>query len=186
MLVLFLTVGWAFTSCDTEYRDSGEHSGVYDSGTNANLTEILFFISPYVMDNGEKKYLVTDELQSVTIQINNKAELTNPSLPFNQDKLTDRETLDSYEVSRSEIKYPVIIDLTQTKGDPITAGDYADILNRYNQLLPGAYICRIVSFTIRTNEGIDKTIYTPTLATAILVEEGITSLFLGEFEVEIQ
>jgi hypothetical protein len=138
------------------------------------------------MDDGQKKYIVTDTLKNLFVTINDKLTKIADSYPLDIAHLNFKESRGEYTVTTELIHYPVVMGVTAIPENLETAGQYANLLNDYLNLQPGIYICRIVSFDLKTASGQLRTIYTPVLSFPVEVKENVTSANLGEFEVEIR
>jgi hypothetical protein len=159
---------------------------IYSESDKVLFSEIVFFIKPYVLDDGQKKYIVSDTLKNISLKINNKIEKKSDSYSLDIAHLPSKEIYGNYLVTEESIHYPVVVGITMLPETLTTAGQYADLLNNYLNLQPGIYICQIVSFDFKTASGELKTVYTPTLSFSLEVKENIISVDLGEFEVEIK
>jgi hypothetical protein len=131
-------------------------------------------------------YAVADRLENVRLTINEKLEKRSDSYPLDAVHVADREVCGEYWATEQVIHYPVVVGVSMVPESLTTAGEYADLLNDYLYLQPGAYVCRIVSFDIQTAGGERRTVYTPALSVPLEVEENKASVFLGDFEVEIK
>jgi hypothetical protein len=158
---------------------------IYSESNKTLFSEIVFFVRPYVVENGLKKYIVADTLKNISLKINNIIEKNANSYALDVDHLYSKEIAGDYLVTEQTIHYPVVVGVTMIPENLTTAGQYADLLNDYLNLQPGVYVCQIVSFDVQTASGTLRTIYTPTLSFPLEVKENIASVNLGEFEVEV-
>jgi len=174
-------------SCD-KALDSYYYSEptIYSQSNKVLFSEIIFFMKPYVMDNGQKKYIATEMLKNISLKINNKIEKGADSYLLDITHIGSKEIYGNYFVTNQSIHYPVVMNVTMIPDQLITAGQYADLLNDYLNLQPGVYVCQIVSFDIATISGKWETVYTPWLSFPMEVKENIISANLGEFEIEIR
>jgi hypothetical protein len=176
-----------FHSCSD---DAGSYSynepTIYSESDKVSFSEVIFFVKPYVLDGGQKKYVVSDTLKNISLKINNIIERKSDSYSLDIDHLYSKETLGDYLVTAQTIHYPVVMGVTMIPAQLTTAGEYADLLNNYLTLQPGIYVCQIVSFDVKTASGEWRTIYTPTISFPLEVKENMQSADLGEFEVEIK
>jgi hypothetical protein len=159
---------------------------IYSENDKYLFSEVVFFMKPYIYEDNRKKYIVTDTLKNITLTINNKIEKKSDSYSLDIDHLSSKETGTDYVLTEQSIQYPVVVGVTMIPETLTTAGQYADLLNDYMNLQPGIYICRIVSFDIKTISGELKTVYTPTLSFPLEVQENKVSAHLGEFEIEVK
>ncbi|MDR2085914.1 MAG: hypothetical protein LBP72_01945 [Dysgonamonadaceae bacterium] len=186
-LAAILFYGGLFFSCNEENNPYPYNEPTIYSESNRHLfSEVVFFIKPYIREADRKKFIVTDTLKNISLTINNKIKKKSDSYPLDIDRLSAKEAYADYLVTDQPIHYPVSMEVTMMPQSLTTAGQYADLLNDYLNLQPGIYICRIVSFDIKTISGELKTIYTPMLSFPLEVEENKVSAHLGEFEVEVK
>jgi hypothetical protein len=182
-----LFCGLLFFSCNEEAGSySYNEPTIYSNSSQHLLSEVVFFIKPYIWEEGRKKYIVMDTLKNISLVINNKIKKESDSYSLDTEHLSSKETYRDYLVTDQSIHYPVVMDVTMKPQILTTAGQYADLLNDYMNLQPGIYVCRIVSFDIKTVSGELRTVYTPTLSFPLEVEENKASIHLGEFEVEVK
>ncbi|GHS96412.1 hypothetical protein FACS189421_01470 [Bacteroidia bacterium] len=176
-----------FYSCsDDSDSYSYNEPTIYSNNNKILFSEVVFFMKPYVMDAGQKKYIVTDKLSNLSLKIGTKIVSVSDSYVLDVAHVNPKKMLGEYNVTEQPIHYPVVMGVTMIPDSLTTAGEYADLLNDYLNLQPGIYVCRIISFDIQTISGELKTIYTPTLSFPLEVKENIVSVNLGEFEVEIK
>ena len=185
-LSCFLT-GILLFSCEDEYSDSYSYQEptIYSSSDDNRLTEIMFFIKPYMEENGQKKYILTDTLYNISVKINNRHSFLSQSFPLDTIYVGQKETVGRYRTTTENIHYPVIVNVQTSPENFDTAGQYADLLNNYFTLSPGNYVCEIKSFQVKERNGNPVTIYTPTLSFPLEVKDNVASTNLGEFEVLI-
>ncbi len=157
---------------------------IYSYSNQSVLREILFIIKPFVIINQTKKYLLTDTLYNIKVEINNKPWGTCNSIGLDTSIYTSN-SFDNLILTNDSVKFPVICKLTPTKTLLTTAGEYSDLLNNFFTLEPGFYFCSIRSFDIKTNTGETKT-YKANIVVPIEVTNNTKSLFLGEFEVLLE
>ncbi len=159
---------------------------IYSSSNESLFSEIIFFIKPYINQDGERKYIVSDSLYNVSIKINNSVRITSNSYQLDTLHLDDKETVGMYRTTTERIHYPVVMSVQLMPDSFTNAGEYSDLLNNYFTLSPGAYICQIESFDIKTTEGNFRKIHTPSLSVPLIVEANTVSANLGEIEVIIK
>jgi hypothetical protein len=190
VMLLFPTIlfCWLFLpSCSEEsnpyfYNDPT----IYSESNRIVFSEIIFFLKPYIFEAGQKKYIVSDTLKNISLKINNTIEKKSDSYSLDIAHLPSKEIHGDYIVTEQPVHYPVIMNIATIPEALITAGQYADLLNDYLNLQPGAYVCQIVSFDFKTASGELKTVYTPTLSFPLEVEENRASANLGDFEIEVK
>jgi hypothetical protein len=177
-----------FYSCNKDESDPYHYNDptIYSESNQILLSEIIFFMQPYITDSGQKKYIATDRLKNISLKINDRIEQVSDSYPLDTAHLNFMEIHGNYWVTSQLIHYPAVMNVTMIPDALTTAGQYADLLNNYMNLLPGIYVCRIVSFDIATVSGELETVYTPSLSFSLEVKDNMGSIYLGEFEVEIK
>ncbi len=178
-----------FLSCSGEdplMAYSYDEPTIYSSSDKVSFSNLLFFLKPCVLQNGEKRYIVTDSLYNISIKINKSLRKVSNSFPVDTMHLYGKETVGVYRATTEHVHYPVNINIQVKPEHFNTAGQYADLLNNYFTLVPGAYIVQIESFDIKTIEGNFQTIYTPSLSVPLIVESNSVSTNLGELEVIIK
>ena len=176
-----------FSSCDTSpgsyYYDEPT---IYSDSNKTLLSEVILFLKPYFTHQGEKVYIVSENIENIVLKINDKTWNTANSFTIDTLHLKHKKTIDGYRVSSEILCYPISINVVNFPETLETAGQYANILTDFIYLKPGAYICQIVSFDIKNSAGYIETIYTPTLSLPLEVKDSYASASLGEFEIEIK
>lgn len=178
-----------FVSCS---KDGNYSSYTYDdetiySGSNKILlTEVVGFLSPYIIDNGEKKYVAADNLKNIEFKIHNKNWFLDSTYTVDTVYINNKETLGEYVVSSQEIKYPMVLNVRKLPENMETAGDYSEMINNYYVLPTGTYVLQIVSLDLVLRSGSVQKVYTPTLYTSLEVKDGNATANIGNFEVLIQ
>lgn len=165
---------WSYNSSSTIYSDENTTS----------FREILLVLKPYVMEDGQKKYVVADEISNISLTINDKFWGTFNSYSINPSLYGNTSLSGNYMVSDSMVRYPVIAPYQITKDTLTTAGEYAKLLNNLMTLEPGFYFCRLSSFEVKDVNGETHSFET-NIMQAIEIKENTRSAFLGEFEVLI-
>ncbi len=158
---------------------------IYSTSNKVLLTEVILFLSPYIEDEGQKKFLVTDNLTNLAITVNKREWAPANSYKIDTLNLKQKETFGDYRVTPHKVNYPFAVNIRISSEGLSTAGDYSGLLNNYLNLQPGSYICYIESFDIKLTDGKVKTIFTPNLICPLEVKENYASANLGEFEVKI-
>ncbi|MDR3366090.1 MAG: hypothetical protein LBO71_03885 [Prevotellaceae bacterium] len=153
---------------------------IYSPSNKPVFSEIILFLQPYIMDGGTKKYVLTDTLRSIAVSINDKMQRIATSYGMDTLHVRNKSTVGSCRVTTDSIAYPVQVNVLMFPEKFSTAGEYANLLNSYFELSPGAYICRIQSFSVGS-----QTAYTPALSFPLEVAENRTSVSVGKFEVEV-
>ena len=176
-----------FSSCTSDpgsyYYDDPT---IYSESNKTLLSEVILFLKPYFVHEGEKVYVVSNSVENITLKINEKTWKSPNSFEVDTIHLKHKETISEYRITSENLCYPASINIVDYPKTLETAGQYADILTDHIYLKPGTYIFQLVSFDIKDASGNLKTIYTPTLFLALEVKENYASINLGEFEIEIK
>lgn len=183
--LLFLAL-LGFTSCEKDNTDAYSYnssSTIYSSENSTRFKELLLVLKPYVMINGQKKYVVTETVYNVKLTVNGKTWGSFDSYDVNT-SLYVNSSQGNYQVSDTAVRYAVIAPFQSIKDTLTTAGEYAQLLNNIFVLEPGFYFCKVESFEIRDLSGAVRKFDTPVLQ-AVEIKENSRSAFLGEFEVLI-
>jgi len=185
-LLILLLVG-IFTSCEKEdnspYTYSSE-STIYSDSETTMFKEILFIAKPYIVVNNQKKYIVAEYINNVSLKVNSAIWGTFQSLTVDTAQI-DKEPIGNYFVSNNEMKYSVIASQQSEKDTLTTAGEYSDLINNFLTLKPGDYICQIDFFDIKLQNAQIKRVY-PMITVPLVVKENVKSSFIGEFEIELK
>jgi hypothetical protein len=185
-LLILLFIG-ILISCKKEdnspYTYSSE-STIYSESATTTFKEILFIVKPYIVVNNQKKYLVAEYINNISIKVNNSIWGSFQSLAIDT-SIIDKESVNNYLVSNSLIKYSVIASQQSDKDTLTTAGEYSDLINNFLTLKPGDYICQIDYFDIKLKNSQTKRIY-PMITVPLVVKENVRSSFIGEFEIELK
>ncbi|MDR3235845.1 MAG: hypothetical protein LBT48_03860 [Prevotellaceae bacterium] len=185
---LFLFSNWLLLGCACllgACSDAGIDPAIYSPVNKTVFSEIILFLKPYVVNNNQKHYVVTDSLRNIVIKINNKTWTANHSYSIDTAYVNHKSTVGSYRVTTESLSYPLLLNVVTYPDKFNTAGEYADLLNNFFNLEPGIYICQIHSFDLSTAGGQAATINTPTLSFPLEVKADQRSANLGEFEIEI-
>jgi len=177
-----------FTSCgddDNWGRYSYNDPTIYSPSETTLFSEVILFISPYIEQDGQKKFLVAEKLEDLSMKLNNKQWKLSDSFILDTLYFAGKETVGEYRVTDQKVKYPFVVNVRITYDQPETAGQYSDLLNSYISLNPGTYVCQLTSFDVKSIAGNSNTIYTPTLSFPLEVKENQASANLGEFEIKV-
>ncbi|MDR1343292.1 MAG: hypothetical protein LBK18_08590 [Prevotellaceae bacterium] len=158
---------------------------LYSSSGKAEFSAVILFLKPYILDGGQKKYLVVDSLRNISVTINGRSLRPLGSYALDTAHVSGKEIVSGYCVATEPVVYPVQVELALYPDSFQTAGQYADLLNSYFTITPGAYIFRIHSFDVLSVAGQQNSIYTPTLSLPLEVGENCSSANMGEFEVQM-
>lgn len=159
-------------------------STIYSDENTTTFREILLVLKPYVLVDGQRKYVVADEISNISLTINDKFWGKFDSYSINATLYGNTSQSGHYMVSDSMVRYPVIAPYQLTKDTLTTAGEYAQLLNNLMTLQPGFYFCRLSSFEIKDVNGKTHSFET-NIMQAIEIKEKSRSAFLGEFDVLI-
>lgn len=160
-------------------------SSIYVDSDEVFMSELILFVKPYVMEGDTRKYILTESIYDLNIKINNFWEGHFESYSFDiRSNMEDRN--EHFYLSNEAIPYPFVIEIATVPDNLITAGDYSGLLNNYWNLQPGAYVCQIQSFRIKTIAGEEIKVNTPSLIVPLEVTKGVASVNLGTFDVEIK
>lgn len=183
--LLFLAL-LGFTSCEKDNADAYSYnssSTIYSSENSTRFRELLLVLKPYVLVDGQKKYIVTEAVYNVKLSVNGKAWGSFDSYNVNT-ALFINSSQGDYLVTDTAVRYAVIAPYQSLKDTLTTAGEYAQLLNNIFTLEPGFYFCKVESFEVRDLSGVNRKFETPVLQ-AVEIKENSRSAFLGEFEVLI-
>jgi hypothetical protein len=169
---------------NSPYTYSSE-STIYSDYETIAFKEVLFIAEPFIVVDGQKKYLVADCIYNISIKVNNAVWGTFQSLTVDTSHIENKESIDKYLVANNAIKYSVIAPQQSDKDTLTTAGEYADLINNFLTLKPGYYIFQIEYFDIKLSDSEIKRVY-PMITVPIEVKENVKSSFLGEYEIEIK
>lgn len=183
---LFFLALLGFASCEKDTTDAYSYnssSTIYSSENSTRFKELLLVLKPYVMVDGQKKYVVTETVCNVKLSVNGKAWGSFDSYNVNTSLYVNSSQGD-YLVSDTAVKYAVVAPYQSLKDTLTTAGEYAQLLNNIFVLEPGFYFCKVESFEVKNLSGVTHKFETPVLQ-AVEIKENSRSAFLGEFEVLI-
>ncbi|MBB4037051.1 hypothetical protein GGR21_002965 [Dysgonomonas hofstadii] len=183
-IFIILLLLWGVSCSDDDYAVyTYDDPTIYSSSNKVLLTEVILFLSPYIEDAGQKKYIVADNLSNLFLTVNKRGWQPAGSYQIDTLNLKQKETVGNYRVTVQKLLYPFAVNIRVSSEGISTAGEYSDLLNNYLNLQPGSYICNIESFDIKLADGRSKTVYTPNLICPLEVKENYASANLGEFEV---
>lgn len=180
--VVLLTLILTLSACSNDdfSRYYYDDETIYSPTEKIKLSEVILFLSPYVIDGGVKKYIVVDQLKNIQINIAEKTFTGEGSYKIDVDAISDKETISGYQTTKSKISYPTAVNIRKIDSNISTAGEYADLLSNINTLPAGTYICQIQSFYIG-----DHKVSLPAIFIPLVVDNSVASVNLGEFEIEI-
>lgn len=184
LLLLLLPLLMACNKDDNEAWNYNSSSTIYSDENTTAFREILLVLKPFVMVDGQKKYVVAEEISNVSLTINDKFWGSFDSYAINTSLYGNTSQTGNYLVSDSMVRYPVIAPYQSLKDTLTTAGEYAQLLNNLMTLEPGFYFCRLSSFEVKDLTGETHSFET-NIIQAIEIKENNRSAFLGEFEVLI-
>ena len=185
-ITLALIIIFTLVSCETTdftpYTYSYE-STIYSESNLIALKELIVILKPYLMVDNQKKYLVSDSITNVVININGVEWGKFTSLDIDT-SLYNKEYVSDFVVTKDIVKYPVIAHYEPHEDTFTTAGEYSVLLNNRFTLEPGIYVCEIKSFEIKLASGDQQIIKTP-IVEVIEIEENSRSTFVGEFDIQV-
>jgi hypothetical protein len=156
---------------------------IFSDYETSSFKDILFILKPFVMINGEKKYIVNDRIDSISIKVNDLEWGLFKSLSIDTSHI-QKEIINNHILSNMPIKYAVIAPQQPFKDTLTTAGEYSSLLNNFLVLQPGDYICQVEFFDIKLQSNQYQRVY-PMISVPLFVLENSKSSFIGEFEIEI-
>lgn len=162
------------------YSYSNE-STIYSDSKTTQFRELIVIIEPYLLIDGERKFIVTDTIKNVKIKISDKLWGIYNSFGIDTTIFINERLTNFYSTS-TVTKYSIIAPFKTSSETLTTAGEYSDLLNNYLTLEPGAYICQIESFDIKQIDGTLKKVK-PFIVVPVEVKENSKSALVGEFEV---
>jgi hypothetical protein len=175
--------------CTVDDTDSSPYA--YDTqasilyGSNqTTFKEILFYLKPYILVNGQKEYVATDTLLNIVVKVNTLTWSRKHSLPVDTSAY-DIAKAGHYFLSPTPVSFPVVATYQTDRTIMTQAGHYADLLLNHQTLTAGDYLLRVESFDIKLANGTTKKVATP-ISMPLKVEANMRSTYLGEFEVQIR
>jgi hypothetical protein len=179
--LLFITIalGFALSSCDKDYNVAERN--VFSEDGSIQLEEIFLLMNVKTSDS---TWLVTESIDSITLYVNSSYWAMVSSESVNVAGIPSQE-VGNMNVSNSKLEYLVLAEQDIEEPEYLTAGDFAQFLNSYYVLEPGEYACLIESFVVTYNDNTREKFY-PMQYTTFSVEEGSRSVFVGEFEINIE
>ena len=151
---------------------------------------MVFYISPYLRDGVTKRYIVTEKLDTLILKINDTERAPADSYELNVADMNGVTIVDGFRTTTQKLRYPFRINVEVSISGTATAGEYADLVRNKLNLTPGSYLCQISRFEFYKSEGASfaelHKVESPFLWTTLDVEEGRTSISIGEYEVNIR
>lgn len=173
-------------SKDDDYQGySYNENTIYSESNKTQFTEVIAFISPYILSNGEKKYVVVDNLKDITVSINDRSWTSEKSYGIETALVNNKVLENDFWVTSEKMVYPIVVNVRIQPEVFTTAGEYASLLNNYYTLSPGTYVCHIKSFNIASNSGVSKSVYMPNTYLPLEIKESQVSANIGQFEILI-
>jgi hypothetical protein len=179
LLFTIVVISLALSSCDKGY--SVAERNVFSEDGSVQLEEIFLLMNVKTSDS---TWLVTESIDSITLYVNSSYWAMVSSESVNVAGIPSHE-VGNMNVSESKLEYLVLAEQDLEEPEYLTAGDFAQFLNSYYVLQPGEYACLIESFVVTYNDNTREKIY-PLQYTTFNVEEGNRSVFVGEFEINIE
>lgn len=157
---------------------------IYSETNETKLENISFIVSFFRTDlETDTMYLVVDKLQEIDLDINNSDWALLNTNEFDNEGIEYSEYENQKFTSR-KISYLVVAGKTQNTPDTYTAGAFADYLNDFISLKPGHYVLEFASLKYQNLNNNTLTVK-PRIYKDFILEEGVASLYLGEFNVAL-
>lgn len=160
------------------------NSTINSPTSTAFVKNLLFIIKPYIRVNGQNKYIVSDSIVNIDIHINNKEWGTYKSSALDT-SIVSKSPISGYWLSSDTLKYSVVADNRFVMDSLKTAGAYANLMHNYLMLEAGDYIFELASFDVKLQNGRLKKIY-PGVTKLLQITDKMTSLFVGEYSIEVK
>ena len=191
---LWMFLFFIFLSCATPSASSGESSDYYDNDNSTNVItnassyssvkNLIFLMSLKYNDQTNDNYLVTDQIKSIRIKLNNKNLGVYDSVKYDISEI-EKTTKNNFYIRKEKYQYQVILKMVNTDltGDT-TAGDYAKIMN--GALSTGDYIFEIdnLEFSSTLDTTLTKKI-NPHYLKYFSIKESADNFFVGDLELMI-
>ena len=176
-IILSATV---WTGCDTGV--TGVEGAVIDNPDNPYKLRQLLFVIRLVDRNG--RYIVSDRIDSVRFKVNGDHWGVFTPDPLNTQGVAV-EVDGNYQVTDREIGYLVTAGYQLGAATFETAGEYSSYLNRRLRLEPGDYVAEIAEVHFRDISN-SSVIISPRIYIPFSIDEGKSSMFLGEFTIPVE
>ena len=163
---------------DDDY--SSENLNVISDSQDVPFKEIIFLVN---LKTNDSTYVVVKEIDSINIYVNTFSWAKLNSASIDTTKISKFIVNNRFE-SNNKISYLVVAKQALTQSNFNTAGDYAQYLNSLYELQPGEYACLIESFQITLNDSTTVKYY-PYSYKSFRVESNMRSVFIGEFDINI-
>lgn len=160
-----------------------QYGGIYSESAEGSFRNFIFILQPYLLENGEKRYVYNDSLSEVNLEINQQNWGAFSSLPLDS-AAHNLAVSQNYRLSGTPLSYAVIAPYALPEDTLLTAGDFQKALFAVHTLEPGDYIARISSVKLHRLDGSIQ-IVRPVITTWVEIKEGEVSAFIGEFEIKI-
>lgn len=178
--IFIFLIALYFIGCEGNDDYSSENMNVISESEDIPFKEIIFLIN---LKTNDSTYVVVQNIDSINIYVNTYPWATVNSSSIDTTKIEKFIVSNRFE-SNNKISYLVVAkqEIYQTNFN--TAGDFAQYLNSLYELQPGEYACLIQSFQITLN---DSSIveYYPYIYKSFRVEPNMRSVFIGEFDINI-
>lgn len=163
---------------DDDY--SSENLNVISDSQDVPFKEIIFLVN---LKTNDSTYVVVKEIDSINIYVNTFSWAKLNSASIDTTKISKFIVNNRFE-SNNKISYLVVAKQELIQSNFNTAGDYAQYLNSLYELQPGEYACLIESFQITLNDSTTVKYY-PYSYKSFRVESNMRSVFIGEFDINI-
>lgn len=179
LILIILSSLAILNGCGSDNIGPYGSSAIVDESNSVEIKDVLFTVD---LINSNNNFLVTQQLLSAEIYINNEkwGEFDSDIIDVT---LYNTEIENNLLVANDPIEYLFITSNQLTLDSLLTAGDYSNALNSFYQLQPGGYIAelRLVSFI---NEEDTITVKTRKLLD-FQIAENSESVFIGNFVIDL-
>jgi hypothetical protein len=188
VLMLLALAITTVTSCSKDDDNSAysydTQSSILYGSNQTSFKEILFFLKPYILVDGQKEYVATDTLFNVIVKVNTITWSRKNSLPVDTSAYT-LTPKGNYYLSTTPVAFPIVGTYQTERTTMENAGHYADLLLNHQTLTAGDYLLRVESFEMRLADGSIKKVATP-ISLPLTIKENTRSTYLGEFDVQVK
>ncbi len=118
-IFIILLLLWGVSCSDDDYAVyTYDDPTIYSSSNKVLLTEVILFLSPYIEDAGQKKYIVADNLSNLFLTVNKRGWQPAGSYQIDTLNLKQKETVGNYRVTVQKLLYPFAVNIrVSSEGD---------------------------------------------------------------------
>lgn len=153
-------------------------ANVVTSGETVEFKELLLLIN---LKSSDSTNLVTTQIDSIKISVNNKPWSISASDPLDTTKI-DAFVQNGNLVTYTDLQYLIRAEKQIDSTNLNTAGGIANYLVNLYELKAGEYACLVESIYFKSSSGVQYTLH-PMKYLIFSVEENATSAFVGEFTI---